>query len=284
MDAEEASRTETGSGVWYVNVGDRSWDDSRRLGFWSAGGGRRYRAAVERLTEGDQIYAYASGCGYVGAGIVTGRAERIEAFLGDRTDIDDVTRAYVRDSLVQKDDDAEYAVSVQWTAVRSLDCAERMKGMFAYPGTACTFKHEETLAFLREHLVGGTMPRELELESPVATVGARSSVRYKPHTVTLPDGAIAVRTWKDVLVAVGNYLIRHEFFRPNLLKSSTGRLLFSEYAKDLKQPGTLVNGWSIETHFSSEQMMRVAKDLLQRAGLDPNCLSVESGIVGDEAI
>lgn len=284
MVEEDAAHTEADGGVWYVNVGNRSWDDCRRLGFWSAGGGRRYRAAVERLSEGDQMYAYASGYGYVGAGVVTGSAERIEDFLADRADIDESTRSRVEGSRARDDDDAEYAIRVRWTAVRSFDRAERKKGMFASPMTACRLAHEETLAFLRERLADGSVAEELQSESGVATYEALPPARSKPHAVTLPDGVTAVRSWKEVLVTMGNFLVRQELFRPDLRPSGKSRrLIFSADAQGLSaQAGELSNGWWIETAMSCSEAMKFAGGLLLSAGQDPSCFSVDYRIVRGE--
>jgi hypothetical protein len=57
------------SGLWYVNVGDgphRSWDDMRRYGFFSAGGGEKYTGPLLHLQPGARIVAYQKGAGYVG--------------------------------------------------------------------------------------------------------------------------------------------------------------------------------------------------------------------------
>jgi hypothetical protein len=152
-----------GPGTWYVNVGGRSWRDMRLHGFWQAGGGSRYRAAVVRLREGDQIYAYISGRGYVGSGVVTGtRADRINEFttrdlrvLSD-CDIEASTRQAIAAATQTPDELAEYAMAVDWRATRTEDGAVRMKGMFTTPLTACRLTHPETLAFLASKLQDGS--------------------------------------------------------------------------------------------------------------------------------
>ena len=52
------------TGYFYVNVdeGDwRSWEDFRRYGFVSAGGGPRWSSSLRKLQPGDKIYAYQKG-------------------------------------------------------------------------------------------------------------------------------------------------------------------------------------------------------------------------------
>ncbi len=59
------------TGLWHFNTGaheGRSWDDERRYGFLSAGGGRKWRDEISRLSVGDKVYAYINGAGYCGGG------------------------------------------------------------------------------------------------------------------------------------------------------------------------------------------------------------------------
>lgn len=61
---------------WFFNIGEvgpdsYSWNDSREYSFICAGGAKRYRQIMENFNLGNVIYAYVSGAGYVGIGIVT---------------------------------------------------------------------------------------------------------------------------------------------------------------------------------------------------------------------
>ena len=142
--AQEASTS------WFVNVGGRSWQDMRTFGFWQAGGGSRYRAAVDRLKEGDRIYAYISKFGYVGRGVVTGTfAERLESFVGlNDIQVDQVTKDSAAASANGSDEFAEYVMRVEWT--RSVDPGDAMtfRGIFTTPLTACRLRDQQTLSFL----------------------------------------------------------------------------------------------------------------------------------------
>jgi hypothetical protein len=72
------------TGYWFVNVGEgeyRNWDDNRQYGFISAGQGEWYSSALERLSIGDEIFAYMKGRGYVGRGTVTEEAMMIKDFV-----------------------------------------------------------------------------------------------------------------------------------------------------------------------------------------------------------
>ena len=68
------------NGVYYYNVGEgphRNWDDYRKFGFISAGGGVRWRDAMQGFQEGDVVVAYLKNRGFVGIGRVTERAKPV---------------------------------------------------------------------------------------------------------------------------------------------------------------------------------------------------------------
>ena len=72
------------SGYYFVNVGEgncRNWDDCRKYGFLSAGHGRPYGRAIQKLKEGDPVFAYMKGLGYVGYGHVTEPAVMARDFV-----------------------------------------------------------------------------------------------------------------------------------------------------------------------------------------------------------
>jgi len=68
------------SGFWFVNAGDgphRSWNDNVKYGFIGAGHGPKYSGPLKKLKEGDRIFGYIKGEGYVGYGIVREPAKMI---------------------------------------------------------------------------------------------------------------------------------------------------------------------------------------------------------------
>jgi hypothetical protein len=72
--------------VYFVNVGEglnRSWDDCKKFGFLSAGGGIQWRDQICRLAVNDVVVAYLKGAGYVGVGTVTNVAVPISQFAID---------------------------------------------------------------------------------------------------------------------------------------------------------------------------------------------------------
>ncbi|MFF0284512.1 hypothetical protein ACFYSW_30005 [Rhodococcus aetherivorans] len=64
---------------WYVSFGEeessRNWDDARRYGFVSAGGGKWFSRTLRQVPVGGRIFAYIPKTGYVGVGEVVGEAQ-----------------------------------------------------------------------------------------------------------------------------------------------------------------------------------------------------------------
>lgn len=110
------------TGAWFVNVGEdkrscRSWEDSRRYGYLSAGGGRKWQQWIARPNPGDLVFAYVSGVGYVGAGRVTGpTVPQTEFEVGGRKLIDlDLQRPPTREQL-RDEERCEHCLPVSWLA------------------------------------------------------------------------------------------------------------------------------------------------------------------------
>lgn len=64
-------------GIFYINVGEgvsRDWDDFKKFGFVSAGGGERYISAIKKCQIGDIIVSYLKGMGFVGVGRIIKQA------------------------------------------------------------------------------------------------------------------------------------------------------------------------------------------------------------------
>lgn len=149
---------------WFISFGDgggRSWDDGRRYGFVSAGGGRWYSQTLRSLPVGSRVFVHVPQAGYVAVGETLRAAERFETA---QVEVDgawvslaaqDLRASYVhREGLSPADvddDDAEYVVPVRWTrAVRRSD-AYWEKGMFANQLSACKLRQTFTLERLAAH-------------------------------------------------------------------------------------------------------------------------------------
>lgn len=61
----------------------RDWDDARRYGFVSAGGGNWYSKALHRLSPGDRLLVYLPGRGYAGIATAPRRAAPIKDAVVD---------------------------------------------------------------------------------------------------------------------------------------------------------------------------------------------------------
>lgn len=140
---------------WYVSFGDdpdgRSWEDARRHGFVSAGGGLWYTRTIRKLPVGARVNVAIPGLGYVGVGVTTGPARRAEeAVLGQgveevrMTDLQLLGR-YVDTERRLSDEDAEWIVPVRWFDTVPRTDAYWEKGMFANQNSACQLRQEFTL-------------------------------------------------------------------------------------------------------------------------------------------
>lgn len=162
MDQEEvvtrsvSKKTATAwTGFWYVNVDDckeRRWEDCRRCGFLGAGGGRKYSNQLQRLSVGDQVFAYQKGAGYVGYGIVTAKVCPASEFAVDGKSLSACVQSS-SDLLHDPDnpDVQEYVVGVDWTKTFPAQEAKTFREAFANQSVVCKLSHTETLEFLKQH-------------------------------------------------------------------------------------------------------------------------------------
>ena len=141
------------SGLWYVNVGEgphRSWDDMKRYGFISAGGGEKYSAPLDRLHPGDRIVAYQKGAGYVGYGIVTAAPVIARDFQTENGPLLD--QALDQPGMARPGEDAtraEHVVGVDWIKSVPVSEAKRFDGMFANQNIVCKLRDPKTIEYLR---------------------------------------------------------------------------------------------------------------------------------------
>jgi len=136
---------------WYVSFGEesttRSWDDARKYGFVSAGGGVWYSRTLRSLPIGARVFTCipGSGLGYVGVGTVTGEAVRFDDAVltvnGVDTKMADMQLAGTYRHDNDAEDNDEYIVPVEWiTAVDRADAVWE-KGFFANQNSACKLRN-----------------------------------------------------------------------------------------------------------------------------------------------
>lgn len=144
---------------WYVAFGTESarrvWEDARKYGFVSAGGGDWYSRSLRKLPEGARIFVHIPGSGYVGVGTVAGPAQPATTarITFEGTDVQfrtlELQGTYGLDSgSLSQDgvDTNEYVVPVRWINTVSPAQAFWRKGLFANQNSACKLRHELTLS------------------------------------------------------------------------------------------------------------------------------------------
>lgn len=146
---------------FYVTFGERTsrrrWEDARRYGFVSAGGGWWYSRTLFRLSPGDRVFVLIPKVGYVGVGEVEASAVRVDDFL---VEVDGETRPILEaDDLVadrmhvgrHDHEQSEYLVRVRWIEALDREDAVWVPGMFGNQNTVCALRHDLTRDVLSQH-------------------------------------------------------------------------------------------------------------------------------------
>jgi len=146
-----AGDTEPWNGEYYVSFGHdmgRHWEDARKYGFISAGGGRWYSKTLSQLSKGDRVWVNIPQTGYVGVGIVEEPAVMAEDFVV-KTEKGGVgiTEAPLKlneqarkDYLIRyagDEEKAEYFVKVKWLRDFSIKHAVSELGFFGNQNSVC---------------------------------------------------------------------------------------------------------------------------------------------------
>jgi hypothetical protein len=149
------------NGECYANFGDhetRSWEDARKYGFISAGGGSWYTRTLGILAEGDRVWVNQPGVGYLGVGIVKGPCKKLHEF---EVETETGLRPYievskVKDKLVERGRDPEKAevfVPINWIHTVGVADAVNESGLFGNQNSVAKPKTEiwpATIAKLKE--------------------------------------------------------------------------------------------------------------------------------------
>ena len=126
----------------------RHWEDARKYGFFSAGGGRWYSQTLDMLEPGSVIWVMAPSYGYVGVGRTTTRKMPFDEFkVVTQTGDDGLLKeqplmgTYTHDETVGSAtadaDVGEYLVGVQWIHTVDLEDAVRKPGLFGNQNSVC---------------------------------------------------------------------------------------------------------------------------------------------------
>lgn len=146
-ETQEKASSNTGSkepwnGEFYVSFGhsdERDWEEARKYGFISGGGGSWYNKTLFMLNEGDRIWANIPKTGYVGVGIVTGSAVRLGEFEvevdGQKKKFIDIANANYLKQFIDDAENSEYMVPVKWLVSVSVKDAVSEVGFFGNQNT-----------------------------------------------------------------------------------------------------------------------------------------------------
>jgi hypothetical protein len=160
---------------WYANFGEdetRNWEDARRYGFVSAGGGPVYSRALKNLPEGGRLFVAIPRRGYVGVGLVTGKAVPGREFHveveGVQVPIVQVAKQApnLAHSVAQGDEETEWFVPVSW--IKTVPAAKPIyfKGLYGNPNTVTKLTRKFTRDTVLQRL--GISDDELELAADPA--------------------------------------------------------------------------------------------------------------------
>ncbi len=146
---------------WYVSFGEgetRNWEDARRYGFVSAGGGAWYTRTLRILPLGGRVFVNLPGRGYVGVGIVTGTPASARDFKvmvdGQPVPITEVplNAPNLAATAALEDDETEWFVPVSWIKTLPAQEAIGFKGRYGNQNSATKLTHSLTRATVLEKL------------------------------------------------------------------------------------------------------------------------------------
>lgn len=130
------------NGEFYVSFGgDRSWEEARRYGFISAGGGSWYSQTLKLLSPGDRVWVKVPKSGYVGVGRVTEAVQPLTSFMVQTPDGPQLALEVLSNAERMRRtanlDKAEHFVRVQWIDTVPLEKAFNEAGLFGNQNTVC---------------------------------------------------------------------------------------------------------------------------------------------------
>lgn len=131
------------NGEFYVSYGGgRSWNDARKYGFVSGGGGAWYSKTLQMLSPGDRIWVNIPQTGYVGVGRVKERVSPMRELNlptehGEKPALDILADGPRYRHSDGNPDTAEYAVPVEWLDTVPESNAFKEVGLFGNQNTVC---------------------------------------------------------------------------------------------------------------------------------------------------
>ncbi len=132
------------NGEFYVSYGPtthRSWEEARKYGYISAGGGTWYSQTLKLLSPGDRVWVNIPDTGYVGVGVVrepvqTADQFKVETAEGEQPCLDVLDRAESYRQRLETEK-AEHFVGVDWIDTVPVAKAFNEVGLFGNQNTVC---------------------------------------------------------------------------------------------------------------------------------------------------
>jgi hypothetical protein len=140
-----AGDKEPWNGEFYVSFGDassRSWEDARRYGYISGGGGLWYSQTLKMLSPGDRVWVNIPKKGYVGVGEVVEAVQPANAFkvmteAGEPLAMDVVQHGEKYKAGADDPEKTEQFVRVKWLDTVAANKAFYEVGLFGNQNTVC---------------------------------------------------------------------------------------------------------------------------------------------------
>ncbi|MBG6248546.1 MULTISPECIES: nuclease [Symbiopectobacterium] len=145
ISVASANAKEPWNGEFYVSFGDphsRNWEEARRYGFISAGGGSWYSQTLKQLQPGNLVWVNIPKTGYVGVGIVQSAVEPASSFTintedGEKLAMDVLKHSDLYRQHADESEKSEYFVPVKWLETRTEQEAVNEVGFFGNQNTVC---------------------------------------------------------------------------------------------------------------------------------------------------
>lgn len=140
-----APQRSTWNGEYYISFGDgddgRNWEDARKYGFISAGGGSWYSRTLNMLSPGDRVWVNIPHVGYVGVGKVTDIAKQAKDATfnieGEEKAMSGLPLMGKYFNINDNEEQAEYIVKVCWINTVEKAKAVSELGFFGNQNSVC---------------------------------------------------------------------------------------------------------------------------------------------------
>jgi len=144
-NTKKKSEKEPWNGEYYVSFGtgdSRAWEDARKYGFISAGGGSWYTQTLNLLSTGDRVWVKDPGTGYLGVGrvlspVVSANEFKVMTPSGEKPALEALSTAGRLREKANDPDKSEHFVRIEWLDTVSENNAINDVGLFGNQNTVC---------------------------------------------------------------------------------------------------------------------------------------------------